>query len=71
MPTPQTAHVYSPSQLAFYATVLQKTYEEAGSWPGDWVEVTDQVFATYGLNPPPVGMTRGADETGQPIWVPI
>jgi hypothetical protein len=68
---PQTAHVYSPSQTTFYATSMLAAYKQSGRWPVDAVDVSDQTFETYGLNSPPEGMKRGADPSGQPIWVPL
>ena len=69
---PRGAHYYSPSQTTFYAADLQAAYQQANNWPADLVAVDDQTFETYGLHPPPEGMTRGADPvTGQPVWVPL
>jgi len=62
-------YYYSPSRTAFFASALRDAYELSGTWPGDGVAVTEQTFQTYGLGAPPLGMTRGADITGQPIWV--
>jgi hypothetical protein len=64
------AHVFSPSLLAFYAVELRAAYDLSGSWPGDAVDVTDQVWMQY-IGTPPDGMVLGADGLGQPTWVPL
>lgn len=65
-----SGHVFSPSRLAFYANELRAAYDIAASWPIDPVDVTDQVWAEY-TGIPPAGMALGADEMGQPAWVPL
>jgi len=64
------AHVFSPSMRAFYATELRAAYDLSGSWPGDAVDVTDDVWMQY-IGTPPDGMTLGADGLGQPAWVAL
>jgi hypothetical protein len=63
-------HVYSASTNAFYPTALQATYEAAGTWPDDVIEVTDEEEATY-MGAPPPGQTRGAGPDGHPTWVDL
>lgn len=65
------AHVFSPTNLAFYATILRDTYDANGSWPADAVEVSSFVWSQY-IGVPPDGKMLGADpQSGQPIWVDL
>ena len=64
-------YVFSPSQLAFYANVLRSSYDTAATWPVDAVDISDETWASYALASPPNGMMLGADENGQPTWVPV
>lgn len=43
-------YVYSATTNAFYPTVLKDSYEAAGSWPADGVEVTEEVFLEFSQN---------------------
>lgn len=61
-------YVYSAVSNAFYPLDLKSSYEDAGSWPADGVEVDDDVFATY-TGTPPAGKMRGSDENSYPVWV--
>lgn len=59
--------VFSPSTGAFYATDLRDTYDAAGTWPVDGVDVSDDVWHTF-IATPPEGKVRGAVD-GAPGWV--
>lgn len=61
---------FSASDNTFYPDEYRADYLQAGTWPDDAVEVTQEEFNTYSQSPP-AGMQRGADENGRPIWVPI
>lgn len=61
---------FSAQRLNFLPAAWKKTYESAGTWPADAVEVTDEEWQTYGGDPP-AGMRRGADESGRPCWVDL
>ncbi|HDT1120574.1 TPA: tail fiber assembly protein [Enterobacter roggenkampii] len=61
-------YVYSAVSNAFYPIDLKSSYEDAGSWPVDEVEVDETVFATY-TGKPPQGKMRGCDENGYPTWI--
>lgn len=63
-------YYFSPSRNEFVATAFQPDYEAAGTWPTDGVPVSDADFATYS-GPAPAGQMRGADSTGNPVWVPV
>jgi hypothetical protein len=61
---------YSATENSFFPSSLKSRYIESKSWPKDVIEVTTEEWRTYGLETPPEGMQRGADETGRPAWVP-
>lgn len=58
---------YSASQNVFYYIPWKETYESAGSWPVDAVDVSDEDYATY-MGTPPAGKVRGP-VNGLPAWV--
>jgi len=62
--------VFSPSRKSFIHTSMRPRFEANGSWPVDAVEVSDTTFNQYCTNAP-AGMTRGADDNGQPCWVEL
>lgn len=62
---------YSAETNAFYPGTLRVVYEKAGTWPSDAMEVSNDVYATFGASEPPKGMQRAADGDGHPVWVPI
>ncbi|EJT9650275.1 tail fiber assembly protein [Salmonella enterica] len=61
-------YAYSATSNAFYPMALKISYEDAGCWPVDGVEVGETVFATY-TGTPPSGKMRGSDKNGYPAWV--
>lgn len=63
------SYVYSPSTNMFYPYVLEEDYRNAGSWPEDAVDVSDEIVAEYNDQYPP-GKTRAAVD-GMPGWVDI
>ncbi|EKB5401526.1 tail fiber assembly protein [Salmonella enterica] len=62
-------YVYSAASNSFYPLTLKESYEDAGEWPVDGVEVDDTVFSEF-QNPPP-GKIRIAGENGFPSWADI
>ena len=60
------AYFYSAGKNAFYVESLKSRY--ADSWPADAVEVSDEVFFTYSVQPPE-GKLRSAGSDGLPTWV--
>lgn len=62
---------YSPSQNTFYPEDLKQAYIDAGSFPGDTVEVSDDVWLEFAGNHPPEGKQRAAGKNGLPCWVDI
>ncbi|XUV82787.1 tail fiber assembly protein [Enterobacter sp. TMH.L2] len=61
-------YVFSATTLAFYPLEMKDDYEKAGSWPGDAVEVSDEIYNEFLI--PPVGKMRGAKD-GLPCWVDV
>ncbi|HAW1857229.1 TPA: tail fiber assembly protein [Escherichia coli] len=62
-------YFYSSENNAFYAAELRHVYLEAGSWPNDALEVTDECFSEF-TSEPPEGKKRAAVD-GIPCWVDI
>ncbi|WP_190322485.1 tail fiber assembly protein [Enterobacter roggenkampii] len=61
-------YIYSASRDSFFPLVLKESYEAAGSWPDDGVEVDETIFIQFTDNPP-VGKVRSGNEDGLPSWV--
>ncbi|WP_368928011.1 tail fiber assembly protein [Citrobacter freundii] len=59
-------YIYSPQNNAFYPLSLQEVYEQAGSWPADGMEISDDVYEEFLQSPP--GKIRIAGEDGLPVW---
>ncbi|MDJ5401738.1 DUF4376 domain-containing protein [Salmonella enterica] len=62
---------YSPSQDAFYPEDLKQVYIDAGTFPADTVEVSDDTWLEFAGNNPPEGKQRVAGKNGLPVWVDI
>ncbi|EOD0169871.1 DUF4376 domain-containing protein [Salmonella enterica] len=62
---------YSPSQNAFYHESLKQVYIDAGTFPADTVEVSDDVWLEFAGNHPPGGKQRAAGSDNLPCWVDI
>jgi len=61
------SYLFSASENAFYPTSLKQLYVDAGTWPEDGVDVSDEMFLIYSAMPPP-GKIRGVIK-GMPAWV--
>lgn len=61
---------FSQSKLGFFDDSLKKSYDAAGSWPDDAVDITDAEWQTF-LATPSEGKQLGADSSGGPAWVDI
>lgn len=61
-------YIYSSAENSFFPLSLKDAYENAGTWPGDGVEVSDEVFSEF-INPAPAGKVRGSVKDGLPAWV--
>ncbi|ECB7414520.1 DUF4376 domain-containing protein [Salmonella enterica subsp. enterica serovar Typhimurium] len=62
---------YSPSKNAFYPDELKQVYIDAGTFPDDTVEVSDDVWLEFAGNHPPEGKQRAAGHDNLPCWVDI
>lgn len=62
---------YSASKTGFYPLNLKTSYQLAGTWPSDAIELTDTESNTYWKQHPPEGKKLGADANGRPLWVDI
>lgn len=63
------SYYYSKSLNAFLDGSLQDVYREAGTWPDDCREASDEVFQEFAINQTPAGKVRGAGEDGLPVWI--
>lgn len=59
---------FSKSRIAFFDDRFKGSFDKAGSWPADAVEITQEQYITYS-NPPPNGKVLGAGKVGFPSWV--
>lgn len=62
---------YSPSKNTFYPDDLKQVYIDAGTFPSDTVEVSDDVWLEFAGNHPPEGKQRAAGHDNLPCWVDI
>lgn len=62
---------YSPSKNAFYPDELKQVYIDAGTFPDDTVEVSDDIWLEFAGNHPPEGKQRAAGHDNLPCWVDI
>ncbi|HDR2501643.1 TPA: tail fiber assembly protein [Enterobacter roggenkampii] len=62
-------YVYSATSNAFYPVSLKSSYEAAGDWPADGVEVDEETYEEF--QNPPAGKVRAPDSEGNPSWVDI
>ncbi|MFN1150014.1 tail fiber assembly protein [Serratia liquefaciens] len=62
---------YSPSENIAYPEGLMESYIEAGTLPGDLIEITDDTFQEYFIELPPAGKYRIANNRGLPEWADV
>lgn len=60
---------FSPSQNTFYYLPMKSAYDNAGTWPADAIEVSDQTHNEF-IQTPPAGKVLGV-VNGLPAWVDI
>jgi len=63
-------YVYSANENAFFPNSLRDSYEQAGTWPFDGLEVSIEIAGEFMGNPPP-GKQRAAGANGMPCWEDI
>ncbi|CDG89661.1 tail fiber assembly protein [Xenorhabdus bovienii] len=61
-------YFYSAKENQFYPYELKKDYINAGSWPDDGIDVTDDVYSEFVGNMPSKGKVRIAGDDGLPAW---
>ncbi len=59
---------YSAKNNTFYVLERTSSYESAGTWPDDVVDVSDEMFIEYSGDRP-LGKVRAAGDCGLPVWV--
>ncbi|HDK0319162.1 TPA: tail fiber assembly protein [Escherichia coli] len=59
--------IYSPSLNLFYDKTLKDEYNNSGLWPGDGIDVSDDVFFTY-TGSAPDGKIRICGDDNLPTW---
>lgn len=57
-----------PVANSFYIVSTKQDFINAGTWPDDYVEVSDEVYAEFNEQPPE-GKMVGSDKKGYPAWV--
>lgn len=62
---------FSAKRNQFFPDEYQAIYESKLTWPSDAVAISEGEWKTYGEGKAPLGMQRGADADGHPIWVEI
>ncbi|HHH6391737.1 TPA: tail fiber assembly protein [Escherichia coli] len=62
-------YVFSAKKNAFFPVELKSSYQKAGEWPNDGIEIEDSV-ATEFMQEPPEGKYRNVI-AGMPAWVDI
>jgi hypothetical protein len=60
---------YSASKNAWFAPELRGDYEQAGTWPADAKEYSDDVYAAFRDRQEPDGKVMQADANGDPVLV--
>lgn len=58
-----------PAVNSFYSLADKELYENAGTWPDNYIDVSDDIFAQF-TGTPPAGKTLGSVD-GNPAWVKI
>ncbi|PHM62000.1 tail fiber assembly protein [Xenorhabdus ishibashii] len=62
-------YVYSAKTNSFYPVKLQPRYMDAGSWPDEGREVSEETYLDFSI--PPEGKMLSADKDGLPVWADI
>ncbi|WP_236170135.1 tail fiber assembly protein [Pseudomonas parasichuanensis] len=63
------SYYYSKLLNAFLDDSLRDVYEQAGNWPEDCVQASDEVFQEFAITPAPVGKVRAGGADGLPAWI--
>lgn len=60
-------YAYSPADNMFYSYAWKDDFDNAGTWPSDANDVSDDVYRQFSGNPP-AGKMRVAGDNGMPAW---
>lgn len=63
------SYFYSGSKNSFLDASLMDAYQDAGNWPDDCVEVSDEMFAEFAIAEAPAGKVRAVGKNGEPTWI--
>lgn len=63
-------YIYSPSQNMIIPVALKQYYVDAGTWPDDPVEISDETAEEFSQQFPQ-GKTLSHDENNQPCWIEL
>ncbi|KAA1047291.1 tail fiber assembly protein [Pseudocitrobacter sp. 73] len=61
-------YFYSALRNAFFPDVLRNGFEDAGTWPDDALEISDDIYTEFGRMTAPYGKIMVAGENGLPEW---
>ncbi|MBS9429055.1 MULTISPECIES: tail fiber assembly protein [Photorhabdus] len=64
-------YYYSPKRDNFYPAEFKQDYIDAGSFPDDVIEVSNDIYQEYAANNAPEGKYRIAGKNGLPEWADI
>lgn len=62
---------FSPGEIGFYPYSMKGSYDDAGTWPDDVVELTGKEKAEYWTIQPPKGMQLGINANNRPVWIEV
>lgn len=62
-------YVFSATDNAFYPLSMRQQYVDAGTWPADAVQVSDDIFNEF-TGPSPIGKIRGV-VSEMPAWADL
>ncbi|EML5900041.1 tail fiber assembly protein [Citrobacter freundii] len=62
--------MYAYANGNFYPFSLKKAYQDTNTWPENYLEVDEGIFAEFS-GVPPAGKLRGTGGDGMPEWVDI
>ncbi len=64
------SYIFSATDNAFYPLSMRQQYADAGTWPENGIQVSDDIFNEFTATPEP-GKMRIAGSDGLPAWSDI
>ena len=64
------SYIFSATENAFYPLSMRQQYADAGTWPENGIQVSDDIFNEFTATPEP-GKMRIAGSDGLPAWSDI